>query len=127
MSRNYQDEPDVETHRLVGWGDFDDLSDQIRARLFGHLARLAGPVVAEYHSDLYRDAHWIAENVNGPINLDFVVRYHGTFLGEVGAEWNMARAYTQSTSNHGEVDEFYRLVLTVDDRREWYLTITRTR
>lgn len=124
---DYQDFPQIETHRLVGWGDFEDLHDQIRSRLFGHLARLAAPVVVEYHSDLYRDAQWIAENVTGPCEMDFVVRYHGTFLGMVGAEWNMARTHIQSTSGHGETDRFYYLSLTMTDKREWLLTIRRNR
>lgn len=117
-----------ETHRLVGWGSFEDIgTGYVLPRVFGHLVRLTAGVVQEYHSDLYRDAEWLPKNVTGPCEMDFVVRYHGTHLGLVGADWNTAGAYINSPSNWGESDRFYRLALTADQTREWFLTITRTR
>lgn len=115
----------TEAHRLVGWGDFATIGEgHVLPRLFGHLVRLAAPVVTEYHSDLYRDAQWLPENVTGEVELDYVVRPSGTHLGVVGDDWNMARAYMDAPSNWGVGDRFYRLNLTTDDRQEWHLTIT---
>lgn len=114
-----------ETHRLVGWGDFETIgTGYVLPRLFGHLVRLAAPVVQEYHSDLYRDAQWLPKNVTGPVELDFIVRHSGTHLGVVGADFNMARSYMEHPVNWSEGDRFYRLSLTVDERGEWSLTIT---
>lgn len=114
-----------ETHRLVGWGSWEDIGeDYVLPRVFGHLVRLAAPVVQEFHSDLYRDAQWLPKNVTGPCEVDFVVRHSGTYLGINGAKWNMARTYITSPSNWSKGDRFYRLALTVDDRGEWSLTIT---
>lgn len=70
-------------HRLVGWGTFEDLSSSILALLFGHMVRLAAPVVEEYHSDLFHDAEWIRKNVTGPTSFDFVVRTSGTHVGQI--------------------------------------------
>lgn len=116
----------VETHRLVGWGtDAEFIKGYVLPRVFGHLVRLAAPVVQEFHSDLYSDAEWLPLNVTGPCEMDFVVRQHGTHLGMVGENWNMARSYMESPSMWTGGDRFYRLALTVDDRGEWSLTITR--
>lgn len=113
------------TYRLVGWGDDAEfIKGYVLPRVFGHLVRLAAPVVQEYHSDLYRDAEWLPKNVTGPCEMDFVVRPSGTHLGRVGGAWNMARTYMGSPSNWTKSDRFYRLALTVDERREWWLTIT---
>lgn len=111
------------THRLVGWGVWSQIGEYVLPRLFGHLVALATPVVKEYHGDLFRDAEWLRATVTGPIEMDYVVRHHGTHLGEVGAAWNMARSYMDSPAMHGKTDRFYRLSLTVDDRGEWSLTI----
>lgn len=114
------------THRLVGYGtDAKFIKGYVLPRVFGHLVRLAAPVVQEFHSDLYRDAEWLPLNVTGPCEMDFVARQHGTHLGMVGAKWNMARSYMESPSMWTDDDKFYRLALTVDDRGEWSLTVTR--
>ena len=117
--------PESTTHRLVGWGSFLNLQDQIRARLFGHLVVLATPVVKEYHSDLFHDAQWLRDNVVGETEFHFVVRDSGTGVGPT------ARFQKDSP---GAV--MYRLSLTCDRRYtsghpdhdpsgEWSLTITR--
>lgn len=108
------------THRLVGWGSFEDLASSIKPRVFGHMVQLAIPVVKEYHSDLFHDATWLNENLTADLTFDYVVRTSGTNLGET----------TQySAGSPGAVH--YRLTLRADTsfpapsaNADWYLDIT---
>lgn len=116
----------AETHRLVGYSTDDRfIQECVLSRVFGHLVTLAAPVVQHYHSDLYQDAGWIKQHVTGPCEMDFVVRTYGTHLGMVGSDRSMAAAYLNSPSMQEENARGYRLALTVDERREWWLTTTR--
>lgn len=109
---------------LVGWGSYTDLKDQIVARTFGHLVRLAAPVVKEYHSDLYWDAVNLGANLDLGLNavetatsLYFVVRHSGTWFGE--------QAILAATSNLGDKTlRLYHLDIGCDERQAWTITIT---
>ena len=70
-----------------GWGRDDP--DVVAARLFGKLVELAGTIVTEYHSDLYRDALLLHELMpgllaeaeeRGAADLWWAARTHGTIL-----------------------------------------------
>ena len=93
-----------ETVELVGWGSFDDLADRIRADVFGVLVQKAMPIIENYHSDLYRDAQWLQQNLakDGLMQFTYGVRKNGTHLngghhdasaiwgrGEIKAQWHM--------------------------------------
>lgn len=73
-------EHETVTERLTGWGTFEELA--VLPLLFGQMVKRAIPVVREYHSDLYHDAHWLAQHVTGETEFDFLVRTSGTNLGE---------------------------------------------
>ncbi len=107
----------ITTHRLVGWGTFEDLRESILARLFGHMVVLAQPVVEEYHSDLFHDASWLRANVTGETEFEFVVRTSGTNLG-VSAKY--------AATSPGAV--LYTMTLRAETRggssnADWYLDI----
>lgn len=59
----------------TGWG-----WDGAQATLGGALVRVAGPVVHEFHSDLYRDMQVVAGLDEGEHVLTYVVRETGTHL-----------------------------------------------
>jgi hypothetical protein len=122
--------PDVDTTvtgetftvRLSGWHPFND---GVRALLFGHMVKLAVPVVQHYHSDLYHDARWLEENVSGPTEFDWLVRPSGTNIAgtaKIGVEIGA-----------GETARFYRVRVFSDpgryeprdDEGNWHVTFTR--
>lgn len=116
-----------QTYRLIGWGAFEELQEPIRALLFGHMVKLAIPVVQEYLSDLYHEAHWIDENVNGETTFEFLVRHSGTNIGLPDDPGNSARIGVQIGC--GSSAEFYRVrVWAKKDRHggdDWHATFTR--
>lgn len=57
------------------------IDDSTRALLFGELVTLAEPIVVNYRSDLYHDANWLAEFVNGEYMFYYGVRASGTHIG----------------------------------------------
>lgn len=123
MSINQTPAPgEAVTSLLVGWGDFDTLAETIHMRLFGHLVRLAAPVVVEHHGDLFIDAQTIAEEVNGPCRFDFFVRHLGThlYMWRDNSPSDMVEPIRSARSD-GLVH--YRITLTCDSRQEWHLSI----
>lgn len=52
-----------------------------RAPLFGKLVALAFPILERYQSDLYHDALWIEQNVEGPMTFYFSCDESGTMIG----------------------------------------------
>lgn len=106
------------TVRLVGW---TDMNHGVRALLFGHMVKLAMPVVREYLSDLYHDAQWLEENVQGPREFDFLVRPSGTNIAE--------SARTGVSIGAGETARFYRVRVFEQNGRqhdgEWFASFTR--
>lgn len=106
----------AETIRLFGWGDFADHSGTIRAVLFGEMVKRAATVTTHYLSDLFHDAEWITENVNGPADFSYLVREWGTNIGE-SAE---IQYYSVGGS---ETRTLYRIALT-ENNGEWSATFT---
>lgn len=103
------------TSHVVGqWGTFSELRGSILPRIFGHMVTLASPVVKEYHSDLYHDARWLDENVDGPMIVDYLVRTSGTNLG-------VSAQSMRSIGAPGGV--YYTLTLHSADNRVWTLDI----
>lgn len=102
-----------ETIDLWGWGKEYD-SDVLPQRIFGHLVRLAAPVVKEYHGDLYHDAMWVKETISGPTEFLFLVRHSGTHIGP------SAQLMFDSLSTNAVL---YRVSLSVDERGRWTLRI----
>lgn len=109
---------------LVGWGSYTDLKSQILSRTFGHMVRLATPVVKEFHSDLFIDAMNLEANLDLGLNavetgtsLYFAVRHSGTWFGE--------QAIHSATSNHGDSTfRLYHLSIGCDERQAWTIRIT---
>lgn len=109
---------------LVGWGTYTQLKDQIAVRTFGHMIRLAAPVVKEYHGDLYHDAHNLPGHLDRNINavetatsVYFAVRHSGTWLGDM--------AVMAATQAHGDKTlRLYHLSIGCDERQAWSITIT---
>lgn len=102
----------------LGWHgeEGQDLS-AVRATLFGELVKLAAPVIEHYHSDLFHDARWIEEHVDGaPMSFDFVARPCGTYIG-VDVEAMREALVLKPT------DRAYRVAIT-HDRLEVVATIT---
>jgi hypothetical protein len=68
---------------LTGWYPFfEEGSHIIRPLLFGVLVELAEGKLQEFRGDLFHDAKWLEENVNGPIKFPFMVRHSGTHIGD---------------------------------------------
>jgi hypothetical protein len=67
--------------RLYGWAAFDEAAAPIRALLFGQLAERATLITKHYLSDLYVDALWLGENVNGACEFLWMAREWGTDIG----------------------------------------------
>ena len=64
--------------------EFSDLAFSIRMRLFGHLVRLAAPILDfdnGYPGDLFVDAQFV-EAVSGPTSFLYYVRPMGTNYGD---------------------------------------------
>ena len=107
--------------RLIGWGTFEELHLSIRALLFGEMVRRATPVITEYHSDLFHDAHWITNHVNGPVTFDWLVRTSGTNISLTGAETNAAVIGVQIGAPGGV---FYRIQI-IENRGLWSADFTQ--
>jgi hypothetical protein len=95
--------------RLTGW-DLT-INDSVRALLFGQLADLAFPVIQHYRSDLYHDARWIRDHVDGPGEFYFAVCDYGTSIGT-------DRYAVAQRGGH-----LYHVQLTRDDRGSWFAII----
>lgn len=107
---------DTDTVRLYGWcEDWTEAAGTVRARLFGEMLTRALPVVQQFHSDLFHDAHWLDTNLVGPCEFDYLVRVSGTNIGE------SARIGVQIGAGRGFV--LYRVALTVE-RGMWSATFT---
>lgn len=66
------------TAKMLYGGSFEDRKTSIRALIFGEMFRLAEGHIEAYRGDLYHDAIWLTENVNGPTSFEWVVRESGT-------------------------------------------------
>lgn len=86
--------------------------------LFGEMVKRAIGVIEAYHSDLYHDAHWLKENVTGPMTFYWSPRDCGTNLG--------IEPQFIFRDNPGAV--YYEIVLTHEgkyDHKDWYATFTQ--
>jgi hypothetical protein len=101
---------DGEAIRLTGW--FEQINDSVRALLFGELLKRAQPI-EHYPSDLYHDAHWIAEHVTGAMTFYWAARTWGS---DIGTDRDLVAAAAA-----GKV--VYRVELTCD-RGEWSVAFT---
>jgi hypothetical protein len=111
------------THDLVGWGSYDMLDDSILPRVFGHLVVLAGPVVKEFHGDLFWDADSLrmilsAAFADNPDRTEasflYCVRHSGTHIGPVGK--------IMFESHHYDA-VLYNLTVSTDERGRWTLRV----
>lgn len=93
---------------------FPDTSDGecVKAALTGKLWKIAGPIVQHYHSDVYRDVHWIDKYVDGEAAFYFGIRDTGTSIGTARDEVAYSNAY------------LYRVEVTNERPGTWYVTIT---
>lgn len=64
---------------------YDDTATDVRgvaSLVFGHLMKLALPVITAYHSDLYHDALWLDKYLAGAsFTFYWAVRETGTQIG----------------------------------------------
>jgi hypothetical protein len=104
------------TVRLTGWGSWEDLHLSIKALLFGHMVKLATPVLQEYRSDLYHDALWLHTSVTGPIEFEWLIRPSGTNLQDA------ARVGVKIGA--GQTAQFWRITL-FEVKGDWQATFTR--
>lgn len=107
--------------RLYGWDEWEGVATPVRAALFGHLVERAKPVVREFLSDLFHDAHWITTHVQGPTEFEWLARASGTNIGLPDDPMNSARVGVQIGAPGGV---FYRVQVT-EAGGEWWATFTR--
>lgn len=104
----------IDTRNLVySNGNWDSVKSSVRCKTFGVMVELAEGKIESYRSDLYHDALWINEIVNGPMSFDWIVRDGGTFIGE--------------TVQHVKIEEWpgtvkYRFEILNDDGK-WQLGV----
>jgi hypothetical protein len=81
------------------------------AKAFGHLVRLAAPVMTSYHGDLYHDALWLHGRAHGrAFAFYWSVNESGTSIGLTTGALNRT---------HG-----YRVIVWLDERYRTWLTVT---
>lgn len=102
-------------HFLCGWETFEEGQRSIRALLFGLIADLAWPIVEHYRSDLYHDAHWITEHVNGPGTFYFACDEWGTEIGTI---------HTALTRKHRWRIDLVDDASDLSGRAAWYAHVT---
>lgn len=73
----------IDSNTMLSGSNWSDCRSAIRAKVFGKLVELTRDKVVHYESDLYHDATWIAENLNGPMQFDWIARESGTFIGDI--------------------------------------------
>lgn len=103
----------TETIEIAMWGDWSDLEDQIKSRLFGWMLAEAGGTVKNYLSDLYWDAQWI-RGLTGAEVLHWFVREHGTWSGSMA----VAARDNQMTGTYYEID-------LRETNGVWYIVVER--
>jgi hypothetical protein len=87
--------------------------ESVRAALFGVLVTLAAPHVKHYQSDLYHDARWLRENIDGPKEFFYAVADTGT---EIGTDETLVRQIRPIA---------WHVALTRTDNGRWDVTTTR--
>ena len=60
----------------------------VKAGIFGQMVEMAEGVVEHYRSDLFHDATWLQDRVDGtPLTFEFLVRPWGTNVSEARGEF----------------------------------------
>jgi hypothetical protein len=109
----------TEVVRLYGYTDsFKEAERTIRALLFGEMVKRAALTLEQYQSDLYHDATWVTENVNGPTEFDFLVRPSGTHIGLYAS----APGYAADMARQ-ERAVLYKFVLE-EENGSWFARVT---
>jgi|NGEPerStandDraft_6_1074524.scaffolds.fasta_scaffold39921_4 hypothetical protein len=103
-----------ETVRLYGSAtDWNDAESPVRALLYGQMMQRVVGVTDHYLSDMFHDAEWITEYINGPTTFYWMVRQWGTNIGE--------SARIQVNVGPGDGAVLYRVHLKAKGG-EWFVT-----
>lgn len=114
----------VTDHRLYGWEpDWAFAQSPVKALLFGHMVRLATPVMHQYQSDLYHDATWLEHKLRPTHTFEWLVRPSGTNLSDdTDVARNSARIGVRIGA--GDTAKFYRVELTASETGEYAVRFT---
>jgi hypothetical protein len=121
VALNTLDKLDTKTYITGFYDTWPEAADSVRTHLFGVLVDLTvgalpgTTTLMEFRSDLFRDAQWLTENVNGPMTFPFMVRHSGTQLGD---KW------VQAALNGRSAGTVYDIALT-EERGAYYVTVTK--
>ncbi len=72
----------ISSRVMVYGGDWNSAQTTVRALTFAKMMDLGRDRIKFYQSDLYHDALWLNEYVNGPTEFEWVARESGTHIGE---------------------------------------------
>lgn len=97
---------------LVYGGDWQSAQSTVRATTFAKMVELAKDKIQYYISDLYHDALWLNQELNGPGEFEWVVRESGTWIGET-AKIIKEDTYAPFTR--------YKFEIREDDNQKWVL------
>lgn len=70
------------TKVMVYGGDWNSAQTSVRSSIFSKMIELARDRVKFYVGDLYHDALWLSEEVNGATTFEWVPRESGTHIGD---------------------------------------------
>lgn len=104
----------LDSETMQWGGTWADAQSSIRSYVFGKMIDLSKDRIKHYQSDLYHDAMWLNEYLIGPMQIDWVVRESGTFIGEVTMHIN---------DSEWEKIARYRFDIRVENDRKWVLDI----
>lgn len=92
----------------------------VLAALFGHMVRIAAPIVEHYRGDLFHDARWLDANVDGPRSFVWRPYDSGTWIDDVGGALHQAAG----TSAAGSRWPWWLVEVTHENSR-WCVAFTR--
>jgi hypothetical protein len=95
-------------------GFHEEINESVKALLFGLLADLAWDTVKEYRSDLYHDAKWIQEHVEGPCGFFFAFADSGTAVG-----------FDERYVGLRNPDRLYSVDLVMNNRGSWNAVVVK--
>lgn len=102
--------------QLTGWNEeWPQIAESVMACVFGAMVSRSVVVTEHYRSDLFHDATWMREKLQGWMTFDWLVREWGTNIAEsarVGVEIGA-----------GSKAVFYRIKL-LHERGMWYALFT---
>lgn len=103
------DEKIVKTR--IGYS-FPQDSLTLQAAVFDVIAEISFPIIEQFRSDLFHDALWIRNTVNGPMSFYFSLNESGTYI------------YSENVGIRRKY--MYRIDCNMDDRLEkWTVTATK--